>query len=59
MLSKDVEKPSGAEHRKRMAEKEHEFGEHKKFMNLQKYFTSEVLRLRHVNKVNLQHLYHL
>jgi hypothetical protein len=39
MSSKGVKKkPSGAEYRKRRAEKELEFEESKKSMNLQKYF---------------------
>jgi hypothetical protein len=60
MLTKDVtKKPSDAEYRKRRVEREHEFEECKKPMNLQKYFTSELLRMAHVNKVKLQLLYHL
>jgi hypothetical protein len=42
MLSKGVKKkPSGAEYRKRWAERENEFEECNKFMNLQKYFMSK------------------
>jgi hypothetical protein len=60
MLSKGVKKkPSGAKYRKRRDEREHKFDECKKFMDLQKYFTSKRLRMRHVKKVKLQLLYHL
>jgi hypothetical protein len=42
MSSAGVEKkPLGAEYRKRRAEKEHEFEESKKSINLQKYFISK------------------
>jgi hypothetical protein len=50
-LSKGVkEKPSGAEHRKRRAEKKLEFEESKKSMNLQKYFVSKSTENKTCNK---------
>jgi hypothetical protein len=42
MLSESFKsKPSGAEYRKRRAQREHEFEECKKYVNMQKYFTSK------------------
>jgi hypothetical protein len=55
MSSKGVKtKPSGAEHRKRRAEKELEFEESRKSMNLQKYLYEKALRTRLVIKAKLQ-----
>jgi hypothetical protein len=55
MSSKGVkEKPSGAEYGESTAEKELEFEESKKSMNLQKYFVSKVLGTRLVIKAKLQ-----